>query len=216
MMETDYPFEDIIRITVLARDDVDVALRIPSWPGRPTLSIGGRPPLAVARGEFHTVTCRAIAEACYFVLDIDAAIDIVPGWGESGGISVSRGPLVFALPLSESWVSTAQYAFSSQDWTVATNSTWNVGLVLDAPITLQRLGSGGLDSSAAYTAASPRMWLSAKARVVHGWTSPDGKTANSPPPSPACAAEGACGKEFDIALVPFGNTRLRIAVFPYV
>jgi len=223
LIETEYPFEDIVRIIVNAPAAVDVALRIPGWAGAPTVRVGSAAPQPAIRGAFHTLTCAG-GEACAILLDLSPSIVVTPGWGAAGGVSVTRGPLVFALGLFEDWSCDRRYAFQSADWTVTSNSTWNVALAIrslalgDDGMTLHRAPPRSpAQEQPAFARAHPRVWLTGMARIVPGWTSPDGgATAGSPPPSPVCVSEEElCGELMAIRLVPYGNTRLRITVFPY-
>lgn len=85
-------------------------------------------------------------------------------------------------------------------------------------------GGPPLEPASPFAASRPRVWLRARARAVDAWRSPDGgRTAGPLPASPVCAPPpnattgggDGCGPERTVRLVPFGNTRLRVAVLPY-
>ncbi len=234
VVDTEYPFGDVVNLRVDAPAGVDVDLRIPAWAGKASVSVDGAPPTMAARGTFHTVRCAP--GACAITMTFMPEIVATPGWGSGAGVAVTRGPLLFALPLREQWTPLREYAFGAKDWDVRSNSSWNYALRLskraegaDAAegVTLGHNLQFHQQSDAAgdapggfapYAAAHPRVWLSGRARRCHSWTSPDGgHTADPPPASPACGDDGTadCGKLEDIRLVPFGNTRLRISVMPY-
>ena len=62
------------------------------------------------------------------------------------------------------------------------------------------------------------MRIAARVRPLPGWSA-DPKFPLSPavpPMSPVACAGGACGEEEMVDLVPFGSTRLRIGMFPWV
>lgn len=233
-LNTRYPFGDSIEVHVTSMLGVDVMLRVPGWAGAATLWTNASPrPTALAPGAFHAVHCRP--GACRLVMRLTPAVTVTPSGG--GGVSIHRGPLLFALPLEEQWSQLKSYAFSSADWEVATSSAWAVALRLrlsggaaggdgqqnaqnaTAPVLSHDFAVSfsppPLDGDSPWAAARPRVTLKARVRPLPSWTSPDGgKTAGELPPSPACADE-PCGEEREVTLVPFGNTRLRIAVFPY-
>jgi hypothetical protein len=238
-MSTDYPFADDVLLTIDGSQPVGVDLRIPGWTGTTaTVRVNNREPRLAQGGAFYTAQCPA--GVCTIALSFQFVTNVVPGWG---GVAVARGPLLFALPLDEQWTKVRQYDAGAADWEVRAGDTapWNRALrlvmtaqpgnatLLEHAFVLQRRAEAdvlqgaedralhGLNTEPAFTRASPRVWLTAQARVVPDWTSKDGgHTADSPPPSPACGVAGdKCGPLQDVRLVPFGNTRLRISVFPY-
>ena len=235
-ISTDYPFSDDVLLTIDGTQPVGVDLRIPGWTGTTaTVRVNNREPRLAQAGTWYTAQCPA--GVCTIAVSFQFVTNVVPGWG---GVTVARGPLLFALPLDEQWTKIRQYDSSgAADWEVRAGDTapWNLALLLvmttdpsgsnatlEHAFVLQRRvdvqvqqGGHGLNTEPAFTRASPRVWLTAQARVVPDWTSKDGgHTADSPPPSPACGVAGdKCGPLQDVRLVPFGNTRLRISVFPY-
>ena len=237
-MSTDYPFGDDALITVDGSLPVGVDLRIPAWTGTTaTVRVNNGKAQLAQGGTWFTAQCPP--GVCTIAITFSFTTNVVPGWG---GVAVARGPLLFALPLDEQWTKVRQYPDSgAADWEVRAGDSlpWNLALRLvmnaqpgnvtgsmEHAFVLQRdvdgdvqaqQGGGHLNTEPAFTRASPRLWLTAQARVVPHWTSKDGgHTADSPPPSPACGVAGdLCGPLQDVRLVPFGNTRLRISVFPY-
>jgi hypothetical protein len=238
VMDTEYPFSDVVRLRVAAPKGVDVDMRIPGWAGAATVALNDEAPVAAPRGAFHTVRCAP--GDSLITLRFAPETVVTPGWGSTGGVAVSRGPLIYALPLAEQWTALRSYEFAAKDWEVSTNSSWNYALLLSMREGAGALSSGGAalahsfvfhsrehDSNAAasgadtvpFASAHPRVWLTGRARRCGAWGSPDGgHTADPPPQSPVCGANGTedeCGPLEDITLVPFGNTRLRISVMPY-
>ena len=221
VMDTEYPFEDVVRLAVDAPAGVDVDIRIPAWPGTAQVVVNDEQPITPQRGAYHTVRCPP--GSCSIVVTFEPEIVVTPGWGDNGGVSVSRGPLLFALPLSESWTELRAYEFGSKDWEVSTNTSWNFALLLSGgefqhALQVEHSTLAAPPDAAPFASSAPRVWLNGHARRCDAWRSSDGgHTADSPPPSPACGANGkdGCGPIEKIRLVPFGNTRLRIAVMPY-
>ena len=221
VMDTDYPFEDVVRLAVDAPAGVDVDIRIPAWPGTAQVVVNDQQPITPPRGAYHTVRCPP--GSCSIVVTFEPEIVVTPGWGDSSGVSVSRGPLLFALPLSERWTELRAYEFGSKDWEVSTNTSWNYALLLSGgefqhALQVEHSTLTALPDVVPFASSAPRVWLNGHARRCDAWRSSDGgHTADSPPPSPACGASGkdGCGPIEKIRLIPFGNTRLRIAVMPY-
>jgi hypothetical protein len=128
-----------------------------------------------------------------------------------GGVSVVRGPLVYVLPFTEAWAPTASFAFEAKDWVVTSDDPFNYALI-----------PGVFDfrsfvtQQPPFASGAPRQTITARARRLHSWVSSDGGfTADMPPVSPACGGTGECGPVEEIVLVPMGNARLRITVFPW-
>ena len=219
-------------------------LRIPGWASGATLStyrvsalgrlttVSEAAPLA--NGTYHAVQVEPGAMA--LTIDFHPQIRVEYGWGLEGtnAAAVLRGPLLYALPLEEHYVLTANHsqAFdtgTSQDFDVTSTTPWNYALQLDTA-----LSSGGLRYDPPSSQA-PR-WdterppfgsasvgissghILAQAKRIKGWgmhaVYPN--TAADPPASPACAGlSDACGELEEVVLVPFGNTRLRIGMLPW-
>jgi len=216
VMKTDYPFEDVVRLAVDAPAGVDVDIRIPAWAGTAQVMLNDEAPVTPPSGAFFTVRCPRGESS--IVVQFAPEIVVTPGWGDTGGVAVSRGPLLFALPLRESWVELRSYEFGSKDWEVSTNSSWNYALVLQHSLQVERSSLAAPPGTVPLASDHPRVWLTGFARRCDSWRSSDGgHTADVPPPSPVCGPDGTdgCGQLEEIRLVPFGNTRLRIAVMPY-
>ena len=233
VMDTAYPFEDVVRLRVDAPVAVDVDMRIPAWAGSATVAVNDAPPVAATCASFHTVRLAPGANLVTLVFAPETVIS--PGFGAGGGVAVTRGPLLFALPLREQWAALRSYAFNAKDWQVTTNSSWNMALLL-SPKAATDVGGASLahslsfhrlsdvmrasddDSVAPFASSRPRVWLTGHARRCGVWGSADGgHTADPPPSSPVCGPNGTdeCGPLEEVVLVPFGNTRLRVSVMPY-
>lgn len=139
---------------------------------------------------------------------------------------------------------TQSYPGGAKDLEVTSESAWNYALLIrdvsDAAssFTVHRSDPQG---TRPFASGSPRVWLSAQARRAPQWTGDaanGNRTASTEnmPRSPACGGggpapsdgeggaaagggedggAGGCGPLEQIRLVPFGNTRLRVAVLPY-
>ena len=221
VVTTEYPFSDEVLISVSSGAPLHLSLRIPGWAVSASVSLNGGKALSASPGSFFSLAVPGGQSSVAISFQFD--IVITPGWGSTGGVSVSRGPLVFALPLMEQWTPQRSYAFQSKDWEVTTASPWNYALVLSnlkTPHKMQLHRSvappGANNASPAFTAAAPRVWLTGSARRLASWASPDGLTAPPPPLSPVCGGNVSdCGPLEQIVLVPYGNTRLRISVLPF-
>lgn len=232
-VETLYPFDDLVNVTCTvstggaAGGGVPLRLRIPAW-ANATARVsadGGRtfaPAAPDARG-FHAVAggCAAGA-ATRVVLDLRPAIRVELGWGYNNSVAVVRGPLLFALPLEESFEPVLRYALNAYLYSATTTSPWNKALVLgpegDAAATMTFTRHGPPDGLLPWGGHYP-VSISVPARSVAAWAYNDTlHAANAPPPSPVdCSSSPtACGEVEQVTLVPFGMTRLRVGAFPWV
>jgi hypothetical protein len=131
---------------------------------------------------------------------------VVTGFNDS--ISIERGPLVFSLPIGESWVKLRDRGMTA-DWQVFPNSQWNYALAPPtsdaAKISVEESPVG--KSPFSLTEAPVKLKL--EARKLPTWHAVDG-VADPVPQSPVSSSE-AVGT---IKLVPYGAAKLRITAFP--
>lgn len=218
-VDTAYPFDDVISVTVagVPTRGLPFDIRIPSWATAATLAVnGGAPaPVGTAAGTFFRV---ALPQG-----DSTIVLDTVPAVRVSrwfnGAVAVERGALVYALQLEETVTVTKEWGYpNATDLNVTTTSPWNYALLIpdvedpSASFNFSRTGPPGALPFGGGDAVP--VSLTAWARRVNGW----GEEANAaapPPDSPACGTPGACGELERVTLVPHGSSLLRITAFPY-
>ena len=228
-MDTDYPFEDEIRITVTPEQKAEFAvqLRIPEWCSSATLLVNGDPQAAPAEPSTYARLRRKWAPGDQILLRFECPIrlDI---WKRSefgvraAGIAVQRGPLTYTLPVQELW---QQFDVPAQGpgkdpvcYRVlpAEGTAWNYALVIDRQhpetcITPVRLPVPPESRPWEH----PPLGLQARARRVLSWHiegDPDHPKTPGLPYNPMKLSD----QEETVTLVPFGFTHLRMTYLPFV
>ena len=218
-VDTAFPFEDTVRVAVAGAPagGLPFDLRVPSWAGAAAAVAvnGGAPqPAAPAAGAFLRLQLPEGDSS--IVLTLAPQVRLTRWFNNA--VAVERGALVFALQLEEKVAVTREWGYpNASDLNVTTDDPWNYALVVEDPTNpaasfnfTQRGPPSGVPWGAGV--AVP-VALTAWARRVAAW----GEALNAagpPPPSPACAAPGACGPLERVTLVPHGSTLLRITEFP--
>ncbi|MBU1693577.1 MAG: glycoside hydrolase family 127 protein, partial [Verrucomicrobia bacterium] len=129
--ETDYPFSEKITFTIRSRRPVTfpLFLRIPGWCRRPRLLINREKFAdALPRGGFVEIRRRFHdGDRLELELPMDVRFERQPG----GGLSVRRGPLLFALPIPERCRRDRRDKRSSDEfpaWNIRPAGPWNYAL----------------------------------------------------------------------------------------
>jgi DUF1680 family protein len=239
--ETTYPFGEridfMVRCAAPAR--FGLTLRIPGWCRAARVQINGVPwKRALKAGSFVTLH-REFQPNDRVSLFLPMSLRLRT-WPE-GGVSIERGPLVYALKIDEDWQRDPHEKKCSREfpaWNLYPASPWNYALDLGPADPFR-------DVEILHHPMSPEPWshatapveLRVPARRVRGWNMirkrrervftgmVDGKAVYGPmagrflftPPLPdPDKLAGRLGKREWVRLVPYGCTRLRVTVFPVV
>ena len=228
---TDYPFGDTVTVVVDAPKAVGLRLRIPGWATNASVAVRGGAAVRPRPGGYHAVACGAGTTT--IVLDLNPQVRIDTTWGiDRSSAAITRGPLLYVLPLEETeqllhepWACFEKGC--SQDIRIDSNSTWNYALVVsDAPGLRPTYAKVGRPSAVPFAGGFKRaggpaypVQVTVPVRRLASWTYDASFTqeAAAPPRSPVACADPAsgCGPIETKTLVPFGATRLRIAMFPW-
>ena len=213
--ETDYPFGDRVRFTVLTEKPARFALtlRIPAWCDAPAVIVdGATKPVRGANGERWVRVERTWNDGESLELVLPMTVGVTTWPTMKSAASVRRGPLWYSLRIGEKWT---RYA-GTDEWPaheVFATTPWNYALVLDpaAPAaSLEVVPRGGpLAAQPFVSDEGAPIALRARARRVPGWTIENG-TWGLLPQSPVATSEPV----ETVTLVPMGGARLRITSFP--
>jgi DUF1680 family protein len=216
-VQTQYPFEDSIRLTITADKDVafPLYLRVPGWCAEPAVKINGKKTKVHARPRSFIVIDRKWSRGDKLDLTLPMTIGL-RYWARNGdSVSVDRGPLTYSLKIGEKYT---RYAGTDEwpAWDVLPTTAWNYGLVIDPgkPVAAQfkvKKRSWPKDDQPFVTTAAP-VEITAKARKIPNWQADHRGLIDEVQQSPVQSDE----RTETVTLVPMGCARLRISAFPWI
>ncbi|NGN64179.1 hypothetical protein G5C51_09710 [Streptomyces sp. A7024] len=209
--ETDYPFDETIRLslTLSAPADFALRLRIPGWCAAPELRVNGEAAAATPGPDGYVVLDRTWSTGDVFELRLPMAIRRVKR--ERGAVGVRLGPLVMVAPIAESWRPLPRPR-GLGEWEVLPRSSWNYAL--------HTRGRGGLEQwpvertpvpDVPFSPDRPPVRIRGRGARLMEWQALHG-SAPEPPDSPVVTGSPVV----DCPLVPYGSARLRVAELPTV
>lgn len=225
-VETDYPFRHQVRVVVTAPEEVDfpLDLRVPTWSREAAVTLGDgadavriSPRGAVPDGCDPCGTFRIQRRwkgttPLTLELDDQPRLWTRPGAPRQGGVGVTYGPLVFALPIKTEWSKLKDRDGPFDDWEVQPKSPWNYALEVPAAY-YNGMPIGTLEkrpmSAQPFSVTAAPLTVTVRGRQVPTWGLVRGAAA--PPPSGFVPETEPLQ---DLALIPYGCTDLRIAEFP--
>jgi len=206
---TGYPFREFVQMTIQPDTPLEfsLSLRIPGWCQSPKVCLNGRIMEGVSSGSFFTIN-RVWTPGDMVELSFPMELKISRWHRQS--CSLQRGPLVFVLPIGESWKKLyGSEPFST--WEVHPTTPWAYGLHLKedklvGPISIKQnpLAVQPFDSITA------PVQLQIEGVELPEWKM-EGLVAAPVPENPKHS-----GKNIPLTLIPYGCARLRITEFPVI
>jgi DUF1680 family protein len=201
----DYPFLDEVQMT-LSIDRAErfaISFRIPAWCNAPELLINGEiVSLHVVNG-FAKVIREWNQES---LITLKLPMEVRTKSRNLFAVNVERGPLVYVLPIGESWQQLLKRE-KFHDWEIYPTTAWKFGLVSEAGFEV----TFGDIPRQPFDAMQAPVRLRTKGQLIRNWRM-EGNNADSPPINPDTKGQPIV----DLELVPYGSARLRIGEFPLI
>lgn len=224
--ETFYPMNDKVRFTLNIENKqiksvhFPFHVRIPSWCKEATISINGQS-FKTTQGGTVEVIRRIWSSGDVVDLHFPMSIQVDDNWYEKS-ISVQRGPLVYALRISEKW---EKKQFSDEEkqkygkyyWEVTPETPWNYGILqFDKAKTVEAftvlINDEKLKSNFYWNQEKAPIEIKVKAKIIPNWQLYGDRAGPIP------FSTGYWGNQpvEEVTLIPYGCTTLRISQFPTV
>ena len=215
--ETSYPYDETVafRVEASAPERLTLTLRIPGWCKGAGVKVNGKPLSGDASGLRKAEAGSFVQIRRTFrdgdVVELELPMETRRCDAFGGGVWFERGPLVYAYPIPSLWTKdTERYAnmngkYPADDnafpcWSITPNGPWNYAMTETS------------EAEFVQTPDGPRLRVPVVPVEWQLFESQEGKLMTPPLPEHAVAVGDAC----TIELIPYGQTELRLTVFPVV
>jgi hypothetical protein len=207
-VETDYPFNDTITMSIEAGPKFPVRLRIPAWADVPTVAVGNEAPQACQPGTFHTID-RVWAGKTTLTLKLPMKARVERRFNDS--VAILRGPLVYSLKVGAYWKKIGGEE-PHADWEVYPTAPWNYGLIIDVndpdkSVIFETRPIG----ECPFSPDGAPIRVTVKGKLVPEWII-EHSAAGPAPKSPIQSTQPVAY----LTLIPYGCTKLRVTEFPLI
>ena len=210
---TAYPFAESIQFNLSTPKKVSFPfyLRIPGWANNAEVRLNGKKVKVAPAPLSYVVLDRQWKNGDTVTLRLPMQVGLKKWHKNEDAVSVSYGPLWFALDMGEKWVR----AGGSDEWPemhVQAEKSWNYGLPTDVKASDFQVKRVAIPSEQPFTPQTAPLRLQTRARRVPGWEADEQGIVRPLQASPALSNQPL----ETISLLPMGAARLRISSFPTV
>ena len=214
--KTGYPFADAVEFTLKPEKETafPLTLRIPGWCAHARITVNGENVGVTPRAGGWVILARTWKSGDVVNLELPSEL-AVNVWMKNGNtLSVSRGPLSYALRIGERW----ERSGGTDTWPafeVFPTTPWNYALAADPANparTLEILRKEGPLDPQPFTPGHAPIELRARAVRVASWKQEANGLIGEIPVSPLHAEAPL----ETVTLIPMGCARLRVSVFPAI
>lgn len=215
VVDTDYPFDETVRIAVQTRKPVrfPLALRIPTWCEGASVQVNNRRLKGTAKPNSFAIVEREWRDGDKVLLSLPMRLTVKVWEKQRNSISVRYGPLWFSLKIGERWEKYHEQG-DWVAWEVFPTTAWNYGLMVDVnrpERSFEIVKKRKPLPSQPFTIDNAPIELRAKGKRIPQWAMVGG-IVGPLQDSPARSDEPVEA----VALIPMGCARLRISVFPRI
>lgn len=214
VQETNYPFDDQIKLTSYPDDPVKfpLYLRIPGWCTNPTLTINGEAWEGSIEGQFFKVT-KTWMTGDEILLTLPMQVNTRIWSDNKNSVSVDYGPLTFSLQIEEEYRQYGDYE-NWPAWEIYPASNWNYGLLpaSDDAQAFEVIFQEYPADDMPFTHQGNPITIKARGALIPGWGVDENNLIQPLPDSPVTTDQPIT----ELTLIPMGAARLRIASFPQV
>jgi len=229
--ETNYPFEEQIRIKITTSKEVNFPLyiRIPGWCKNPQISINSKIiSKKMESGKYARIE-TVWKNNDQIIIDFPMEFGVKIWQVNQNSVSVNYGPLTFSLKIGEQYVKTGSKSSASRSskwqenaneekwpsWNILPTTSWNYGLLLDEnnlnrSLTVVR--SKWPSDNFPFSTGSVPIQIKASGKKIPSWGLDKYGLCSVLSAYPVKTSEPI----ENITLIPMGAARLRISAFPYL
>ena len=231
-MESNYPFEETIRLNVDPAKSVTfpLYLRVPAWCNNASVKINGTESFTASSNNGYIKINRKWQKGDKVELVLPMKLWMREWKKNKNSVSINYGPLTFSLLIKENYIKKSSKETAIHDsrwqegadadawpsWEIHPGSSWNYGLIydptksLESQFTVEKRAYPANNNP--FTNDSAPILLKTKGRQIPAWGLDQHWLCGILPESPVTSTQPVT----DLTLVPMGGARLRISAFPVI